>query len=1507
MPSDIQRQIDSHRRPEEAEAVRAKRYRADVGAAASTAGLIALLAALYFLSGKLGLLLSVPPGYATIIWPASGISVGALLIYGNRLWPGVFIGSFILNASLAGAEVSGAGIPWEKAATAAGIAAGSTLQALFARFLVKRFMDIPINLTRLLDAAVLFGLTGPVACLVAASTGTATLYFGGVLAADQVFNNWSTWWLGDVFGVIVFLPLTFVTPGGERLNWRGARIGALPIASVLILLLPLGLTFYAWKAMSEYNNDRSTARFAALADENEKALQHRLASYDQGLLGGLGFFLGSEFVSRSEWRDYVNAIDLRKNFPGINGIGYVARVPAQDIDRYVAGMRADDPDFTVHPPTVERPYFIIQYIEPIEINREALGLNIGFEDNRVEAAVLSRDTGQPAITKRILLVQDDTQSPGFLLLHPMYQAGALIDTVTQRRRALRGWVYAPFVGRSFMADLTQAQGKLLNLQVYDGITESADTLIYSSDEAGDGPRKSGSFVVRKTVDAMQQTWTLVWTSTSAFDAAATNQEPRLILAGGLIFTGLFGALLLILSRRAQTVERLVAEQTKEIAASEKQMKLLIRHTPAAVAMFDSDMRYIMTSERWISDYHLEGRKVIGRSHYDVFSDLADAGDRSDIHQRVLAGESISVDEDSWKGAHGRSEWVKWEMHPWLDATGQIGGIVIFTEVITDRKRAEARAQILKDVAVEAVRASSMESIFKSVLEKMTEYLSWHVGHAYIWSQEHGALVSSGIWHLADDADPVDAFQAATAEFQFKPGVGLPGRVLSERQAIVIADVAADPNFPRNARVPDLHLHAGIGIPVFVGGRVTAVLELYSERHADLMSGDEDFLESLCIQLSRVAERRSFEEALERSNNLNNAVLNSADYMIVATDRAGKVLVFNRAAERKSGYSADEVVGKLTPAVWHDTEEVIERAQELSGELGETVEPGFDVFVRLPSMSGSESREWTFIRKDGSRFPVNLTVTPLKGDSGEVVGFLGILEDITLRNQQTAALEASEETFRSAMQYAPTGMGLVGLDGRWLKVNPALGTLLGYSEEELLATTIENVTHPEDREKSLAARQQVLGEEAPSYQIEKRLLHKSGRAIWVSTNASLLYHADGTPRCFIVQIQDITERREMERVKSEFISVVSHELRTPLTSIRGSLGLIAGTMSASLPEKANRLVEIAHKNSERLILLINDILDMDKIATGNMRFDLKPEDLTGVVEQAIEANRAYAERFGAVISLDAGPTPPTVVVDASRLTQVLTNLLSNASKFSPPNGRVTVRIETLAATARVLVSDQGKGIPPEFQQKIFGQFSQADSSVTREKGGTGLGLHISKQLVERMNGRIGFESAEAQGTTFWIELPLAGSMTQAPRQAQSVQGAVPASDGTEDLPHILHVEDDADLSRWLAAALQGRARITTASTLRSAKKELAARPFSLIVLDIGLPDGSGLVLLEQVASFVQGRPPVIVLSANEVQPSASQQIYAVLVKSRVSEEKIVATILQATDNSPERGGEQRLAS
>ncbi len=350
---------------------------------------------------------------------------------------------------------------------------------------------------------------------------------------------------------------------------------------------------------------------------------------------------------------------------------------------------------------------------------------------------------------------------------------------------------------------------------------------------------------------------------------------------------------------------------------------------------------------------------------------------------------------------------------------------------------------------------------------------------------------------------------------------------------------------------------------------------------------------------------------------------------------------------------------------------------------------------------------------------------------------------------------------------------------------------------------------------------------------------------------------GDRRLYVAAVRDISERKRVERMKTEFVSTVSHELRTPLTSIAGSLGLLVGGVGGELPASAMKLIEIARRNSERLVRLVNDILDIEKIESGNMHFDIRPVSLRALLGAVIEANRGFASEFGVELALADGDADPVVMADADRLTQVMTNLVSNAVKFSSRGQTVTIALAMHDGMARMSVIDRGPGIAPEFRARIFGKFAQADASDSRNKGGTGLGLSIVKQITERLDGRVSFDSEIGRGTTFHVDLPLA--------PAETVEAIA------EPAMRILLCTADTDVRARIHTALAAAGvGCDDAHDDATAMQRLAEYDYLAVLIDVALTGRGSVDLVRAMHEGpAAGRVPIIFVGAP---PEAGTGVY-----------------------------------
>jgi len=523
-----------------------------------------------------------------------------------------------------------------------------------------------------------------------------------------------------------------------------------------------------------------------------------------------------------------------------------------------------------------------------------------------------------------------------------------------------------------------------------------------------------------------------------------------------------------------------------------------------------------------------------------------------------------------------------------------------------------------------------------------------------------------------------------------------------------------------------------------------------------------------------------EEALLKTGALQNAILNSANFSSIATDEQGVIQLFNVGAERMLGYAAADVLNKITPADISDPQELIARADTLSAELGTTIAPGFDALVFKASRGIEDIYELTYIRKDGSRFPAIVSVTALRNDHGGIIGYLLIGTDNTARKRVEAEQQKLDQRLRDQHFYTRSLIesnidALMTTDAAGIitDVNRQMEALTGCTRDELIGAPFKN--YFTDPERAAAGIKRVLREKKiTNYELTARA--RDGKMTVVSYNATTFYDRDRTLQGVFAAARDITERRhieqmlqeknvelesaksvaeqtverleEVEQLKKGFLSTVSHELRTPLTSIRGSLGLLASGAAGPLPDHVVEVVALAERNAIRLMALIEDILDLERLETGKIELHMTRVPIASILRRAMESLAAFGAHG---VTVDAPNVSSSIDVDADRIVQVLVNLLSNAVKFSPPGGVVTIAVTVDGQWTEFRVIDHGRGVPAVHRRAIFERFRQVDPSDAREKGGAGLGLAICKSIVEQHGGSIGVESEEGAGSAFWFRL------------------------------------------------------------------------------------------------------------------------------------------------------------
>ncbi len=776
----------------------------------------------------------------------------------------------------------------------------------------------------------------------------------------------------------------------------------------LVVASSLALTLSAWYITSLQVKQKTEIQFNFQADQIVQLTRERMAKYEDALLGGVATMQAqSNETNPDHWRVFSASLSISERYPGINGIGVIYYIAPSQLDSYLAKERISRPDYNIHPPHQQQEYWPITYIEPVSVNKKAVGLDMAHESNRLSAAKKARDTGTTQITAPIILVQDARKTPGFLFYAPFYQQIAVPETLEEKREQFIGIVYAPFIMERLMEGTLLNQNRLVNFSISDG-----DTILYDElNEESDGFDATPLFSQSVSAEIYGREWTYNIQTTSLFRQQYKNNQPVMILIGGIIIDLLLLGLFFVLARSNNKATALAVEMTKELRFSEERLNLTI----------DSMMDGLLT-----------------------------------------------------------------------------------------------------------------------------------------------------------------------------------------------------------------------------------------------------------------------------------------------IDHRSKILSLNKTAESMFGFSADEAVGSNISMLMS-----IPGLEDQDDYLSDYVASADTRVIGI-------GRDVLGQRKDGSTFPMEMSVGKM-----------------TVADQ----------------------------------------------------------------------------------------------------------------RMFTAIVRDISERKMTERLKSEFVSTVSHELRTPLTSIRGALGLVLSKGAEHLPTKMCKMLEVAHRNSERLTLLINDILDLEKLETGQLEFEFSLIDLVALARHALEDNEGFARSHKVQLVLTTSLRQAYVHGDAHRLLQAFANLISNAIKYSPEGGEVDISIELNEKRYRVSIRDDGPGIPHEFRSRIFQRFAQADSSDTREKGGTGLGLSITKTIVERHDGLIDYDSQLGIGTQFYFELPAKEALLEDTCTAKADA-------------HVLICEDDPDMAEILAhMVLAEGVNSDIAGTAEAARAMLATNDYRLLLLDLTLPDADGLELLQEL----RDRPdfselPVIVVSA-----------------------------------------------
>jgi PAS domain S-box-containing protein len=644
-----------------------------------------------------------------------------------------------------------------------------------------------------------------------------------------------------------------------------------------------------------------------------------------------------------------------------------------------------------------------------------------------------------------------------------------------------------------------------------------------------------------------------------------------------------------------------------------------------------------------------------------------------------------------------------------------------------------------------------------------------------------------------------------------------------------------------------------------------------------------------------------QKSLLKTGALQDAILTSANFSIIATDAKGVIQIFNVGAERMLGYTAEDVMNKITPAEISDPQEVITRAKALSVELETQIAPGFEALVFKASRGIEDIYELTYIRKDGSRFPAVVSVTALRDAQNAIIGYLLIGTDNTARKQIEAEQKQLAQRLRDHQFYTRSlfesnidAIMTTDPSGIITDVNKQMEALTGCTRDELIGAPFKNYfTDPERAETSINL--VLSNKKVTDYELTAHA--RDGKETVVSFNATTFYDRDRRLQGVFAAARDFTERKRLDQVlqeknielesarsvaekanlaKSEFLSSMSHELRSPLNAILGFAQLMESDPSLPTPSQKESIDQIL-RAGWHLLKLIDEILDLAKVEAKQVPLSREPVSLAEVILECQGMMEQQAQQRGIRMTYPPFDIPYFVLADRTRVKQVLINLLSNAIKYNQRQGTVEVKCgESTLGRIRVSVRDTGEGLSPEQVTKLFQAFNRLGQEAGSEEG-TGIGLVVAKRLVELMEGEIGVESSVGMGCVFWFELPsvaepclsLEGSETAALVQ----QLHVPHE---ERLHTMLYIEDNPANLKLVEQIISRHPNIHLLTAVNgNSGIEIArgSRP-DVVLTDINLPDINGYEVLKILRSDpAMAHIPVIAISANAMQPDVERGLKA----------------------------------
>jgi PAS domain S-box-containing protein len=826
--------------------------------------------------------------------------------------------------------------------------------------------------------------------------------------------------------------------------------------------------------------------------------------------------------------------------------------------------------------------------------------------------------------------------------------------------------------------------------------------------------------------------------------------------------------------------------------------------------------------------------------------------------RIEGGAPVSHYETERAAKDGRRIDVSVSVSPLRDASGRIVGLATIARDVTERRQAERRQSAQYAIGRLLSEASTVEQALPRMLEALCVNLRWDLGLFWLVDRESGVLRRAAAWHRGGPG--FEQFVVAMEDMTFVPGVGLPGEAWSTGEPGWVVEFAGERRLTRGPLASRCGLRSVVAVPLRQGEDVLGVVELYA---ADARPPDEALFGTLRIvggQVGLFLERKLAEGELRVAETRFRRLAEAGILGIIVTDIESHIVSeANDAFLLMIGASRDDLdAGRidwlaLTPPEYH---EVDARA-----------------VAQIRATGACEPFAKEYNGFNGRRVSVLMGGATLDSPT-RVIAFL---LDVTERRRTQDALRHREQQLRLALDVARMGTwdrNLITGEVEWSENLELIHGLPPGSEGMTLESFAERV-HSDDAERVRIVLEQAIAD-ASDFEAEFRVQPPGGETLWLASRGRVFRNASGLPARMVGVAIDITGRKQAEEdlkaakdaadaaneAKNEFLAVLSHELRTPLTPVLAAVS--AMIEDDSTPNDFRPILQMVRRNVELEARLIDDLLDITRISRGKLQLETQVIDAHELIYQALDIcmGDLLAKALHRKLTLTA--LRHHVAADPARLQQVFWNLIKNAVKFTPAGGLLTIRSENIGDTLIVEVTDSGLGIEADALPRIFNAFEQGESAITRRFGGLGLGLAISRSVVDVLGGKLSASSeGRDRGSTFRIELPLAEPEPAAPTTqvngGDSLKVNRKSLADTAQAPlHILLVEDSKDSLDVLSRLLRLRGhKVSTAECVAEAVAAARSDSFDLLVSDLGLPDGSGIDVIHGFRAHSEA--PAIVLS------------------------------------------------